>query len=222
MSPNVQAGACEGPITDGCALKLVSAALSALARPTVRGVPVTPTGYAPSPCLRVGGDPRLESLLAALVGGFAGALVTGGLGVWREHRRRLRALRAATRLVAAELRALESRLQAAMASGSWRELRARPLTHGEWDQHRGAFAAQLSLERWSDLQVAYSLVEAIGAAAHLHNESDRLTELEREELRSGVQATAAAATALEIGWATGEPRPGRPLRGMHRILPRHP
>src|SRR5438105_7326663 len=78
---------------------------------------------------------RLEPLLAALVGGFAGALVTGGLSAWHEHRRDRRMLRAATRLVAGELRTIESRLQVTAASGTWRELRRRPLAHEEWDEH---------------------------------------------------------------------------------------
>jgi hypothetical protein len=164
----------------------------------------------------------LESLLAALVGGFAGALVTGGLGVWVEHRRRLRALRAAARLVAGELRAIESRLHGAVASGTWRELRARTLAHGEWDQHRAAFAAQLPLERWSDLQTAYGLVESITAAAHLHTDSDRLTQVEREELVTAAQMAADVAAALEIDSAAGEHRAGRPLARAHRILVRHP
>jgi hypothetical protein len=164
----------------------------------------------------------LESLLAALVGGFAGALVTGGLSVWVEHRRQLRALRAATRLVAGELRAIESRLQGAVASGTWRELAARSLAQGEWDQHRGAFAAQLPLERWSELQAVYGLVESISAAGHLHAESDRLNQVEREELVTATQMAAAAADALETDSAGGEHRPGRPLGRAHRILLRHP
>ena len=164
----------------------------------------------------------MESLLAALVGGFAGALVTGGLSVWLEHRRQLRGLRAAARLVAGELRAIESRLHVAVASGTWRELRVRSLTQGEWDQHRSAFAAQLPTERWSDLQTAYRMVGSISAAAHLHQESDRLTQVEREELATAAQAAGAVAAALEMELAGRDDGPGRPLGWAHRILPRHP
>ncbi len=121
-----------------------------------------------------------------------------------------------------ELRAIESRLQGAVASGTWRGLAARSLAHGEWDQHRGAFAAQLPLERWSDLQIAYRLVESITAAAHLHAGSDRLSQVEREELVTAAQLAAAAADALETDSAGGEHRPGHPLGRAYRILLRHP
>ena len=67
------------------------------------------------------GAPVTGSLLAALFGGFAGALLTGALTVWLEHRRQRRALRVAARLVAAELRTIESRLHITVASGAWRE-----------------------------------------------------------------------------------------------------
>jgi hypothetical protein len=107
----------------------------------------------------------LEPLLAALVGGFAGALVTGGMSAWHEHRRNRRTLRAAARLVAGELRTMESRLHAAVASGTWRELRARPLGHGEWDEHRAAFASHLPLEPWAELDHTYRLMDSINAAA---------------------------------------------------------
>ncbi len=96
------------------------------------------------------------------------------------------------------------------------------MTHGEWDQHRGAFAAQLPLERWSDLHAVYGLVESISAAAHLHEESDRLNPVEREELVTATQMAAAAADALEADAAAGEHRRGRPLGRAHRILLRHP
>ena len=168
------------------------------------------------------GAPVTGSLLAALFGGFAGALLTGALTVWLEHRRQRRALRVAARLVAAELRTIESRLHITVASGAWRELRAHSLTHAEWDEHRSAFAAHLPLERWSDLHIAYRLAGSIGAAAALHRESDRLTQIEREEIETAAQAAGAAAAELELDSTAGEDGPGHPLARSHHIRLRHP
>jgi hypothetical protein len=165
---------------------------------------------------------RLEPLLAALMGGFAGALVTGGLSAWHEHRRNRRALRAAARLVAGELRTIESRLHAAVASRSWRELAARPLGHGEWDEHRGSFASQLSLERWVELDGAYRLVHSVNAAAGRRAESERLTEVDREVLETGARSAGSAAALLEAGSLTGADRPGGAARRTRRPMLRHP
>jgi len=167
------------------------------------------------------GAPITGSLLAALFGGFAGALLTGALTVWLEHRRQQGALRVAARLVAAELRTIESRLHIAVASGTWRELRAHPLTHAEWDEHRGAFAAQLPLERWSELHTAYRLAGSISAAAASRRESDRLTQIEREEIETAAHAAGAAAADLERDSTAGK-RGGDPLARSHRIRLRHP
>lgn len=167
------------------------------------------------------GLPATGSLLAALFGGFFGALVTGGITVWLEHRRQRHALRVAARLVAGELRTIESRLHVAAASGTWRELHAHALTHTEWDQQRSAIAAQLPLERWSDLQIAYRLAGAISAAA-ADRECDRLTRVEREELETAAEAARAAAGALEIDSTVGQDRPDNPLVRAQRIRLRHP
>jgi hypothetical protein len=168
------------------------------------------------------GAPVTGSLLAALFGGFAGALLTGALTLWLEHRRQRRALRVAARLVAAELRTIESRLHIAVASGTWRELRAHSLTHAEWDEHRGAFAAQLPLERWSELHTAYRLAGSISAATAFHRDSDRLTHIEREEIETAAQAAGAAAADLELDPTAGEGGPGHPFARSHRIRLRHP
>jgi hypothetical protein len=164
----------------------------------------------------------LKQLLAALVGGFAGALVTGGLSLWLEHRRQRRALRVAARLVAGELRTIESRLHVVVGSGTWRELRVRSLAHGEWDEHCSAFAAQLPLERWSDLHSAYGLVASVNLAARLHEELDRLTEVEREVLETAAQSAGAAAATLETKSLAGANGPGRPHGRAQRMLLRHP
>jgi hypothetical protein len=154
----------------------------------------------------------LEPLLAALVGGFAGALVTGGLSAWHEHRRERRLLRAAARLVAGELRTIESRLRVTAASGTWRELRRRPLAHEEWDEHRNSFAAQLPRERWAELDAAYRMVFLVNAASEPDLESERLTEVDRELVQSAAQATNSAAAMLEAeslagaGWPDGVAR----------------
>jgi len=164
----------------------------------------------------------LESLFAALVGGFAGALVTGGLSAWREHLRHRRALRVAVRLVAGELRTIESRLHVAVGSGTWRELRTRSLAHGEWDEHRSAFAAEFPLERWSELLIAYGHVGSVNADARLHEESERLAEVDREVLEAAAQSAGAAAAALETGDVAGSGGPGRPHGLAQRVLLRHP
>jgi hypothetical protein len=164
----------------------------------------------------------LEPLLAALVGGFAGALVTGGLSAWHEHRRDRRALRAAARLVAGELRTVESRLHSAVASGTWRELRARPLGHGEWDEHRGSCASQLPLEPWEKLEYIYRLIDSINAAAEPRGESERLSELDRELLETAARSASSAAAMLEAGSLTGAGRSGGAARRAHQILWRHP
>jgi hypothetical protein len=163
----------------------------------------------------------LEPLLAALVGGFAGALVTGGLSTWYEHLRNRRVLRAAARLVAGELRMIESRLHVTAASGTWRELRRRPLGHEEWDEHRGSFAAQLGREAWADLEAAYRLVYSVNAACQPDRESERLTEVDRELLESAAQATASAAALLEAESLAGGDRPGGAARRVQRIILRH-
>jgi hypothetical protein len=164
----------------------------------------------------------LESLLAALVGGFAGALVTGGLSVWHEHLRNRRALRVAARLVAGELRTIESRLHVIVASGSWRELGTRSLAHGEWDEYRSSLAAELRVERWADLNTAYRLVGSVNAAAEPHHESERLTEIDRELLASAAQAAGSAAELLEAGSLAAADGPGGASRRAQGILFRHP
>jgi len=163
----------------------------------------------------------LEPLLAALVGGFAGALVTGGLSAWHEYRRNRRALRAAARLVAGELRTIESRLHAAVASGSWRELNARPLGHGEWDEHRGSFASHLPPEPWAELDNAIRLMDAVNAAAR-PRQSERLAEVDRELLEAAARSAGSAAALLEAGSLTGADRSGGAARRAQRILWRHP
>jgi hypothetical protein len=163
----------------------------------------------------------LDPLLAALVGGFAGALITGGLDAWHEHQRNRRALRAAARLVAGELRTIESRLHVTAASGTWRELRRRPLGHEEWDEHRGSFAAELPRERWADLDAAYRLVFSVNAACEPNRESERLTEVERELLESAAQATGSAAALLEASLA-GASWPGGAAWRPERINVRRP
>jgi hypothetical protein len=164
----------------------------------------------------------LEPLLAALVGGFAGALVTGGLSAWHEHQRDRRLLRAAARLVAGELRTIESRLHVTAASGTWRELRRRPLTHEEWSEHRNSFAAQLPRERWADLDAAYRLVFSVNAACARDLESGRLTEVDRELLESAAQATNSAAALLETESLAGAAWPRGAARRRRRIIVRHP
>ncbi len=164
----------------------------------------------------------MKSLLAALFGGFAGALVTGGITLWRERGRRRRGLRVAVRLVAAELRTIELRLHIAAASGSWHELRAHPLAHAEWDEHRSAFAAQLPLERWSQLHSAYRLAAVITLTADARQDSDRLTLLEREELETGAQAAGAAVAAIDGDSPMGEEDVGHLLLRSHHIRARHP
>jgi hypothetical protein len=162
----------------------------------------------------------LEALLAALVGGFAGALVTGGLSAWYEYRRDRRMLRAAARLVAGELRTIESRLHVTAASGTWSELGRRPLAHEEWDEHRNSFAAHLRRERWAELDAGYRLVFTVNAACKPELESERLTEFDRELLQSAARATNSAAALLEAeslagaGWRGGAAR--------RRIIVRHP
>jgi hypothetical protein len=163
----------------------------------------------------------LESLLAALVGGFAGALVTGGLSVWHERLRERRALRVSARLVAGELRTIESRLHVIVASGSWRELGTRSLAHGEWDEHHGSLAANLPVQRWADLDSAYRLVGAVNAAAQPHHESERLTEIDRELLASAAQSAGCAAALLEAASPAAADGPGSASRRAQRILFRH-
>jgi hypothetical protein len=164
----------------------------------------------------------LEALFAALVGGFVGALVTGVLSAWHEHRRDRRALRVAARLVAAELRAIEARLHQTVASGTWRELTARSLAHGEWDEHRGSFAASYSLDRWANLDSAYRLVGTVNAAAAPRDESERLTELDRELLDSAARAVRSAAALLESEAAPHDDGPKKPSAALQRLLLRHP
>jgi uncharacterized membrane protein (UPF0136 family) len=168
------------------------------------------------------GAPVTGSLVAALLGGFAGSLLTAALTLWLEHRRQRRALRVAARLVAGELRTIESRLHITVASGTWRELHAHALTHAEWDEHRSAFAAHLPLERWSDLHTAYRLAESISRAARARREDDRLTQLEREEIETAARAAGATATELELDWTADKDRGGHPLARAHRIRLRHP
>jgi hypothetical protein len=164
----------------------------------------------------------LEPLLAALVGGFAGALVTGGLSAWHERQRNRRALRAAARLVSGELRTIESRLHVTAASGTWRELRKRPLAHEEWDEHRGSFAAQLPREGWADLDAAYRFVFSVNAACGPDRASERLTEVDRELLESAARAADSAATLLEAESLAGAERPAGAARRAQRIIARHP
>jgi hypothetical protein len=171
-------------------------------------------GYAPAPVT--------GSLVAALLGGFAGSLLTAALTFWLEHRRQRRALRVAARLVAGELRTIESRLHITVASGTWRVLHAHALTHAEWDEHRSAFAAHLPLERWSDLQIAYRLAGSISVAARARREDDRLTQVEREEIQTAAQAAGAAAAELELDSTAGKDGHGHPLARADRIRVRHP
>lgn len=163
----------------------------------------------------------MDPLFAALAGGFAGALATGSLSVWRERHREQSSLRVAARLVAAELRTIEARLRVAAGSGTWDTLRQRPLPHVEWDEYHAAFASQLPLERWSDLQVTYRLVTAAEASAQLHTRSDRLTHTDREELEATAAAAGAAAHALETSCAGGRGS-GQALRRAGRLMLRHP
>lgn len=160
--------------------------------------------------------------MAALVGGFAGALVTGGLSAWHQHRRDRRMLRAAARLVAGELRTIESRLHVTAASGTWRELRRRRLAHEEWDEHRNSFAAHLPRERWAELDAAYRLVFSVDAACEPDLESERLTEVDRELLQSAAQAANSAAALLEAEALAAAGWPERAARRRRRIIARHP
>lgn len=161
----------------------------------------------------------MDPLFAALAGGFAGALATGSLSVWRERRRERSSLKVAARLVAAELRTIESRLHVTAGSGAWGTLQERPLPHDEWDAYHGAFASQLPLERWSDLQVTYRLIAAAGASAQLHPRSDRLTQADREQLEAAASAAGAAAEALEGRNGRGS---RRAFARAQRLLLRHP
>lgn len=142
--------------------------------------------------------------------------------MWRERVRNRRTLRVAARLVAGELRTIESRLHVTVASGTWRELGTRSLMHGEWDEHRSSFAAQLPLERWGDLDTAYRLIASVNAVAQPRQESERLTEVERELLESAAEAAGAAAALLEAEPLTDAGGPGGASRRAHRILLRHP
>jgi hypothetical protein len=142
--------------------------------------------------------------------------------MWRERRRNRRALRAAARLVAAELRTVQSRLHLTVASGVWRELSERGLAHGEWDEHRGSFAAQLSLERWEDLDSAYRLIRSVNAAAQQHQKSERLTAVDCELLDMTAESVGSAAALLEARSSANADGPRSAWRRTHRILPRHP
>lgn len=160
----------------------------------------------------------MDPLFAALAGGFAGALATGSLSVWRERRRDRASLKLAARLVAAELRTIESRLRATAGSGAWGTLRERGLPHDEWDAHHDAFASLLPLERWSDLQVTYRLIETAGASARLHPTSDRLSHADRDQLEAVATAAGAAAEALEASDGRGA---ALVLAHAQRVLLRH-
>ena len=159
--------------------------------------------------------------MAALVGGFAGALVTGGLSAWHEHRRDRRLLRAAARLVAGELRTIESRLHVTAASGTWHELRRRRLAHEEWDEYRKSFAAQLPRDWWAELEAAYRLVFLVNAACEPDLESERLTDVDRELVQSAAEATNSAATLLEAESLAGPGWPGGAAPRRQRIIVRH-
>jgi hypothetical protein len=108
------------------------------------------------------------------------------------------------------------------ASGTWHELRRRPLTHEEWSEHRNSFAAQLPRERWADLDAAYRLVFSVNAACAPDLESARLTEVDRELLESAAQATNSAAAVLEAESLAGAAWPGGAARRRGRIVVRHP
>ena len=125
-------------------------------------------------------------------------------------------------MVAGELRTTESRLHATAASGTWRELRRRPLAHEEWNEHRSSFAAQLPRERWADLEGAYRLVFAVNAACAPDRESERLTEVDRRLLESAAQATDSAAALLEAESLAGAAWPGGASRRRRHIIARHP
>lgn len=125
-------------------------------------------------------------------------------------------------MVAGELRTIESRLHATAASGTWRELRRRPLAHEEWDEHRNSFAAQLPREWWAELEAAYRLVFLVTAACEPDLESERLTEIDRELVQSAAQVTNSAATLLEAESLAGAGRPGGAARRRRRIIVRHP
>lgn len=125
-------------------------------------------------------------------------------------------------MVAGELRTIESRLHVTAASGTWRELRRRPLTHEEWSEHRNSFAAQLPRERWADLDAAYRLVFSVNAACARDLESGRLTHVDRELLESAAQATNSAAALLEAESLAGAARPRGSARRRRRIIVRHP
>ena len=125
-------------------------------------------------------------------------------------------------MVAGELRTIESRLHVTAASGTWRELRRRPLAHEEWDEHRNSFAAQLPRERWAELDAAYHLVFSVNAACEPDLESERLTEVDRELLQSAAQATNSAAELLEAESRAGAGWPGGMARRRRRIIVRHP
>ena len=125
-------------------------------------------------------------------------------------------------MVAGELRTIESRLHATAPSGTWRELRRRPLAHEEWDEHRNSFAAQLPREWWAELEAAYRLVFLVTAACEPDLESERLTEIDRELVQSAAQATNSAATLLEAESLAGAGWPGGGARRRRRIIVRHP
>lgn len=125
-------------------------------------------------------------------------------------------------MVAGELRTIESRLHVTAASGTWRELRRRPLGQEEWDEHRSSFAAQLPRERWAELEAAYRLVYSVNAACEPDRESERLTEVDRELLHSAAGATDSAAALLEAESLTGADGPGAAARWAQRIIVRHP
>ena len=125
-------------------------------------------------------------------------------------------------MVAGELRTIESRLHVTAASGTWRELRRRPLAHEEWDEHRNSFAAQLPHERWAKLDAAYRLVFSVTEACAPDRGSERLTEVDRELLESAAQATNAAAALLEAESQAGAGWSGGAAGRRRRIVVRHP
>lgn len=125
-------------------------------------------------------------------------------------------------MVAGELRTIESRLHVTTASGTWRELRRRPLAHEEWGEHRNSFAAQLPRERWAELDAAYRLVFLVNAACGPDLESERLTDVDRELLQSAAQATNSAAALLEAQSLAGAGWPRGAARRRRRIIVRHP
>src|SRR6266540_237945 len=100
----------------------------------------------------------MTAAIFALLGVVVGGVLNGAVSYTLEARREGKAVRAAARLLHADLSAARTSLALAAVNRDWGPLRIAPGPLSSWERHHELLAARFPNEGWFDVVLAFQAV----------------------------------------------------------------